>query len=334
MRLRLRLALLLVAIAPVARADEPTDIAQARAEYVLGTEHVKAARWAEALAAFERSSKLHQHATTTFDIAACERVLGRYTRANATLHRALDENAARPGELAESFLADAKAMIAETEGVLVHAEVTISPRDVAIAIDGRSLHAETGASGGLVLIAGIDPPGMGAAPPADSFELVLDPGAHVITLSRPGYQTVLLHRTFAPGAHEKLPLSLATLPATLHIDSDVAKAVVTIDGYDVGLTPVWLSRPAGTYRIVVRRRDYEPYQAGVVLRAGEDAQLRASLVAEKRPVTATWWFWSTLLATAAGIAVLTYELARPAPAPPPYDGGSLGWVATPSSFRF
>ncbi|HXK20616.1 MAG TPA: hypothetical protein VNG33_22550, partial [Polyangiaceae bacterium] len=69
--------------APSAAASEPADPAleEARRSYREGVERVQQARWGEALAAFERSETSRKHATTTFNIGACERALGHYTRA-------------------------------------------------------------------------------------------------------------------------------------------------------------------------------------------------------------------------------------------------------------
>src|SRR5262245_25360245 len=77
-----------VLCAGFARAEDPppspgesaagaTDAAvrDARAEFVRGATLVKSAQWAEALVAFERSSRLVLHHITSFNIGACERAL-------------------------------------------------------------------------------------------------------------------------------------------------------------------------------------------------------------------------------------------------------------------
>src|SRR5262245_30948761 len=54
--------------------DDPKRT-EARALYIKGVDLVEKAQWAEALAAFEASTKLYPHATTTFNVGACERAL-------------------------------------------------------------------------------------------------------------------------------------------------------------------------------------------------------------------------------------------------------------------
>src|SRR5512143_2083153 len=80
-----------VLAAPCAWADDEAT-QQARTEFVRGTDFVNHAQWAEALAAFERSAKLKPHAVATYNIAACERALGHYTRARQALRDALAQN--------------------------------------------------------------------------------------------------------------------------------------------------------------------------------------------------------------------------------------------------
>src|SRR5579859_6898324 len=62
---------------------ETAPIVEARQKFVEGAALVKNAQWADAETAFEESARLHPHAVTTFNIGACERAMGRYTKARA-----------------------------------------------------------------------------------------------------------------------------------------------------------------------------------------------------------------------------------------------------------
>ncbi len=86
-------------------------VVEARDFYKRGVELVKDAQWANALAAFERSAAGRPHATTTFNIAACERAMGRYTRARLHFADALARNAGNPGELPSSLEDEAKGFV-------------------------------------------------------------------------------------------------------------------------------------------------------------------------------------------------------------------------------
>jgi hypothetical protein len=302
-------------------AADSQETAQAREEFVRGADFVKKAQWAEALAAFERSAKLRPHPVTTYNIGACQRALGRYALSRKTLRAALAEHEAGHGaQLPESVLTELKGYLEQIDGLLASADVTLDPPTASIAVDGRPLEAEPGVS--VVMVAGIRAPGPGEAPPTARFRLVLDPGAHVITLSRKGYADAVVNRTFLPRASITLPLVLDRLPATLHIGSNREGAVVAVNGLDVGVAPVDVSRPAGTYHVVVRRDDFVTYETQVAVKAGEESSLRATLEPRVTPLTKKWWFWTIAGVVVTSAAVTTYALTRPDPQAPPYNRGS------------
>ena len=126
------------------------------------------------------------------------------------------------------------------------------------AVAGEQPERETVLAGRYRLVAGLAAPGAGEVAAQDTFELIADPGAHIIRASRPGHADIVLNPSYAPGVHEALNLELETLPAHLHVESTIPSAVVLLDGRDVGIAPVTLSRPAGIYRVEVQKRDQGP----------------------------------------------------------------------------
>jgi hypothetical protein len=309
---------------------EPAEVAKAREEFLSGAELVKQARWGEALAAFERSSKLHPHAITTYDIGACERAMGLYTRAQQTFRQALLQNdsggkTALPG----SLVTDIEGYLAQIQSLLSTAVVTLVPANAAVSVDGRPLEVlESSASGPPLLAAGVRAPGPGEAPPASLFRIELDPGVHVVTLSRKGFADAVVNETFLPGTSRELSLHLDRLPATLHIASYPSGGVVTVNGFDVGTTPTDVSRPAGSYKIVVKKPGYVSYETELVVQSGEDASLSPNLPIEKTALTQRWWFWTSVgivVLAAAGGTYLVERSRETTPAPPP-NGGGLGWT--------
>jgi tetratricopeptide (TPR) repeat protein len=303
----------------------PSDpVEQARALFRQGVELVRSAQWSDALSAFERSAALRSHATTTFNVGACERAMGRYTAARESFRRALERAAQTPDELAPSLAEEARAFIAEIDGLLVRVSVHVDPPDTALAVDGRPVTAIGGAH-----VAGLEQPGPGKPLGTSRAVIELNPGTHVFTLGRKGYADAVVNRSFAAGMRGDVELELARLPATLQVSSNVSGALVMVDERDLGPVPVSVLRPAGNYRVVVSKEGYEPYEAQVAVQAGEEAALRARLVEEKQQVTKKWWFWTAAALVVAGGAVATYAFTRPDPEPPPYDGGSTGWVVYP-----
>src|SRR5689334_2825087 len=126
--MRTRIAALFVAAAviagspayadPASQNDAAEDTkARARAKYLDGVALVKSAHWSDALAAFEAAAKIYPDASTTFNMGACERALGHYVRARATLKRAIAESEASATPLPDSSITEAKGFIAEIDRV-------------------------------------------------------------------------------------------------------------------------------------------------------------------------------------------------------------------------
>ena len=120
----------------------------------------------------------------------------------------------------------------------------------------------------------------------------------------------------------------------MRITSSERGAIVHVDRADVGPTPAVVLRPPGSYKVVVDKDGFLPYEAAVTVKAGEEVKLDAAMVVDEPSILERWWFWTGAAVIVAGGVVLTYALTRPEPEPPPFDGGSTGWVVQPSSVRF
>jgi hypothetical protein len=310
---------------PIARAaDDGT--AKARAEFLAGTEHVQAARWGEAIAAFERSHALRPHPLTTYNIGACERALGRYTRARDRLRAAISEDQAAGGKaLDPTYAAEAKTWLDQIEGLLVHVNITLSPTHAALSVDGRPLLDDTWTKS--TKVAGLAPPGPGKPLELSKVQVLLDPGPHVFVVSAKGFGDSVVNKSFGAGAKVDLVLELERLPAKLRIRATQPGAVVTVDGLDVGVAPVDLTRPPGVHAVVVRKPGFVSYSTQIDVAPGQESNLSAALEAESVPVTKRWWFWTAAGVVVTGAAVSTYFLTRPTPERPAVDGGGLGWAA-------
>lgn len=305
------------------RADEVHD--DARAHFTAGAELVKNARWSEALAAFERSFALVAHPVTLFNVGACERALGNYARARRTLERAraLDREGAR-GSLSSEARGDIEAFLGEIAAILVKVDVHLEPREALIAVDGRPLEITTWGKVPTLTV-GLAAPGPGRPAPAQDFHLELDPGPHVLVLSRPGYQDIVRRETFARDS-PALSLVLARLEGTLDVRATTEGAAVAVNGVDVGIAPVTLRRPAGRYEVTLRKSGFVPFATTAALAPGGRVELSAPLVPESKSLTSRWWFWTGAAGVIALAAGATYVATRPEPERPAANGGGLGWV--------
>jgi hypothetical protein len=102
-----------------------------------------------------------------------------------------------------------------------------------------------------------------------------------------------------------------------------------VEGADVGLTPVDVLRPPGTYRVVVDKSGYVTYDTQVAVHAGEEVNLRPTLPAKTKSIAQRWWFWAGIGVVVVGAVVGTVIAVRasePPPPRPPVDGGGLGWA--------
>lgn len=316
-----------------ATPGDDSNTARARQLFTEGVALVREAKWSEALSAFERSNLLRPHAVTTFNVGACERALGRYTRARSVLRAALEQERREPGQLAKSLQQDVVAFLNEIDGLLGVVELTIEPAGSVLSVNGRPLE-EQATPNGPEYVAGILPPGPGAVVPRASMRVVLDPGAHVFTIHRKGYADAVVRHSVTPGARTALKLELELLPAILSITANVPESLVRVNGEDLGPVPVEVLRPPGTHDVEVRRLGYETYSANVTAKPGEQLDLSARLVVKVEPLTAKWWFWTGAAVVLVGGAFATYALTRPETPPPPYEGGSTDWVALPGGIEF
>ena len=189
---------------------EDSATSQARALFNDGTDKARLGDWSQALPAFERSEALRPHAVTTYNIGFCERVLGRTTRARKMLGKALAENAAHGGvELPEELATAARTYLAELERRVAHALITLSPAGASIVVDGRPLERAKTDGPRPVLWAGTREPGPAEPVPASTFELELDPGAHVLVVTKAGYVDQVATQAFEAGADVQVILRLS-----------------------------------------------------------------------------------------------------------------------------
>lgn len=310
--------------APATRSDG-TDAA--RDAFKQGSAFAADSQWGAALAAFERAAKLRPHPWTTYNMGVCERALGQYVRARRTFARALSER--RPdATLPDATVSDIERFVREIDGLVATLEVHLSPADASIAVDGEPLAPSSEAadkSSLPTLLAGIRPAGPGEKAPAPSFNLVLDPGTHVFLVAHEGFGDAVQNLAVRPGEKRVVELAIEKLPATLDVGADKTDAVVTVNDIDVGIAPVRLSRPAGTYHVKVQKAGFVTYESDATLKAGQKTDLRAKLSPEQPSIYKRWWFWTAAGVVVAGAATTTYFLTRPDPQRPAVDGGGLGW---------
>jgi hypothetical protein len=195
---------------PAEPAAISPQLAQARDAFRLGSALAREGQWNEALAALERSQQLHPHPVTAFNIGYAERALGHYTRARRNLRAAIQTGDGEP--LPPDLAQEARSYLAEIDSKLARLVVSLEA-GTAIAIDGRPLEPETAEDGKVLFVAGTSAPGAGTMPGAATFDLIADPGRHVVVLSRPGAANAVLDETFAAGTSARVRFAMDPEPA-------------------------------------------------------------------------------------------------------------------------
>jgi hypothetical protein len=229
---------LLVAAGPAPAA--PAE-AEARARFEHGVELIEQRAWAEALAEFALSRRLHPTWKAAKNAAACLTELGRYDEALDLLEALPREFPELPAQAREDVAA-AAAQLQGRVGVLAIEE---GQPGVAVFVDDRY---------------------RGELPAAASLRVV--PGAHVVRLGLDGYEPVEAPVVVAPGQRAVVLGRLRALDGAGRLRVTEARGLaleVVVDGRGVGRAPwegtvaegdhvVWLRGPEalGTQPSVVR----------------------------------------------------------------------------------
>lgn len=185
------------ALAQPSSADSATkarDPAAAEALYKRGRELLNAGNWAEACAKFDASMSLNPAASTMLNIASCHEHDGRLSEALMDYKRALQLNQDTLGDGRKKALEGvAQKGIDSLEPRLAKIRITIkdAPSGLLVKRDGKEIP--------LAML---------------GEEVPVDPGAHEISASAPGYQTETRSITLKEGGAEAIELSLSKGAAT------------------------------------------------------------------------------------------------------------------------
>ncbi len=283
---------LVLAGAPVARAD---DAEESRFHDDLGRQHYQAHRFEPALREFFDAARLAPSPSITFNIAVCFDLL----------HRA-DDAYLFFREYVASDDADAErrrfatAAIARLEVAVARLAVTSEPPGANIYVDQR----EHG--------------GYGSTPRV----LALPPGAHTITLERPGYRPVTMQVEAREGAEVAAAGALVRIIGTLHVaaTSQAAVEVREAGGPIVaqGESPLEVSVPPGLYQLEVRAPGFRPFTTMSRVEPDGRTEVQAALEALPPPTGDL-----TITSSAAG-ALIQLDGERTGFAPTLLQGLSLG----------
>jgi hypothetical protein len=166
-------ALLLSATTALADTRATPEARRARALFEEGVALSDEGKWADALAAFQRSDALVASATVRYNIGTTLRALGRYVEAKKTLEQVLAGSAAAP--IKPALRKDVEKLLGEVRAKIVTVAVSLSPADADVQMDGAPVG------------------------PLPGGRLEVDPGKHVFVISAKGYETTTVTQTLGAG---------------------------------------------------------------------------------------------------------------------------------------
>jgi hypothetical protein len=266
----LALALMLL-VAGASRAQQPSNVDQARVLFRAAAQAYQAGDYGAALQAFEAARALAPDPALTYAIGQAHRqqflqmgqtdnlrgavdAYQRYLREAPTGHRRRD------AEKALSLLMPKLRDVA-TQEALAAVEVRKETRLLVIsAVEGASVTIDGGRQEQL------------------PFAAETEPGTHRVTVTAPGYQVFVRDVVVAAGAVVPVDAQLEPLPAALSIVGEDG-AQVWVDGAVVGRTPLTAAAAVtpGRRFIAVTKSGRRPFFAELGLERGEQRRLDVEL---------------------------------------------------------
>lgn len=161
--------MLLVASTAFAEPSK-SDTKRAKALFQEGVALTDDGKWADALAAFQKSDKIVPSLNVRFNIAATLRALGRYVEAKRVLKQILKEGPDFDPPLKPALQTDVENLLGEVKEKIVVVTLNLKPTDGQVQIDGADAKLKEDGS------------------------TEVDPGKHVFVLSAEGYETTSVTR--------------------------------------------------------------------------------------------------------------------------------------------
>jgi tetratricopeptide (TPR) repeat protein len=164
------------------------DARRAKALFEEGVALVDEGKWADALAAFQKSDAINPSASARLNIAVTLRALGRYVEAKRTLDKILDDARTQKPPLKPKIKSDVEKLLKEVAPKILSVTVQVTPPDGDVQMDGALLT--------------IPPDG----------KISIDPGKHVFVVQGDGYDTATITQTLTTSGAVVALVAPKTIP--------------------------------------------------------------------------------------------------------------------------
>jgi tetratricopeptide (TPR) repeat protein len=295
-RVSLLTVLLVILSATRAHADDTATDWKQR-----GDEAMDAGRAAEALVAYRRAAAIEPSAALEYNVGRALLAVGDFVGALEAFEH---YEATAPDELKRKT----------HRLVEVMADLRSKLSTLTVTTDETSV-------GTRVRVRGVD---VGALP-LDALRV--NPGRAELRVERDGFEPFSETLDLAAGAAARVHVVLRPERAfaRLGIVATPLGAQVLVDGERRGVVPLELELAPGPHRVVLSAPSYGSRAFSLSLARNESRRIDAQLVAESRPITSRWWFWTGagVLAAGAAIAIAAATIERSP------GEGSLGTLRVP-----
>jgi|LNFM01.1.fsa_nt_gb hypothetical protein len=235
-------------LAPMTSVAQSAPSSDARAHFDAGVAASNAGRWQDALREFEQARAIQATAPVLYNLGLAQRAVGRIGDARATFRALVAEHGAR---LSAERRTEIQGYLTEAESTLARLELTVSPEQATVTIDGA---------------------------PATARAIELDPGRHEIVVEAPGFRRQRREIELRRGGSAMVDLRLEReeLRRRLIVEVDPSIASVRVDGQPRGSGTVELQLEPGTHQLEVQAPSYLRYQRSVRI-TDADVRLRVAL---------------------------------------------------------
>jgi tetratricopeptide (TPR) repeat protein len=171
-------AAVLVASLAVAQGKATPESRRARALFEEGVALSDEGKWADALAAFQKSDELVPSPVARYNIGTTLRALGRYVEARKVLQKLVDDAPTFKPPMKPALQKDVNKVLGEVKEKIVTISVKVTPVDADVQMDGTPLSR------------------------LPDGRVELDPGKHVFVASAKGFETTTVTQTLTVSGAE------------------------------------------------------------------------------------------------------------------------------------
>lgn len=281
--------------APVVAPEDEARRNAARQHFQRGVELIRGGQWSEALIELEQARDLRATPPVYFNLALAQRAVGRHRGAVASLRQFLRtvSSTADP-----ALISQAEQALHDSLAAVCRVDVSVDPVQARVEIDGTVQEV------------------LGST-------VELDPGEHTIVATADGFARSERRIRLARGTNTVASLTLVRTNelSFLRVETNVANAIVRVDGREVGTGTVDEIVRAGHHTVDIIGPHHTPFTREIQSFVGQRQVVRANLT-DRRTVFESPWFWVVTGAVVVGGITTAVILWPP---PPPYVG-SLGVI--------